>query len=199
VAKTNLLWEILHYLVDKMAKIVKLEVSDLPGLYVIGKKITVEMPNRPEKNPIPKFWETCFSDNTFGQLMDQRDILFNDAYVGWMTDFSIENGTFTYICGMLMNADRIIQGDVFVSRKIEPVKVGIGWLQGFSVPEVCFAAHGLMENALNEIGYTCENPSWCMELYNCPRFTKPDENGEIILDYYVPCTKKPGTIRRSLS
>jgi hypothetical protein len=31
---------------------------------------------------------------------------------------------------------------------------------------------------------------WCMELYACPRFKRPDENGNVILDYYIPCKKK---------
>ena len=26
---------------------------------------------------------------------------------------------------------------------------------------------------------------WCFERYNCPRYTTPDENGNVILDYAV--------------
>ena len=26
---------------------------------------------------------------------------------------------------------------------------------------------------------------WCFERYNCPRFTTPDANGNVILDYAV--------------
>ncbi len=173
-----------------MAKIIKCEVCELPEIYVIGKQITVNVPNSPEKNPIPKFWEECFSDGTFENLMDHKEYLFNDAYVGWMSDYSEENGIFTYICGMLMRSDRMIQSDGYVSRKIDPVTVGIGWIQGRSTPDVCYAAYSLMEKALDESGYSCENPAWCMELYNCPRFTQPDANGDIILDYCVPCIQK---------
>lgn len=35
-----------------------------------------------------------------------------------------------------------------------------------------------------------KNTLWCMKLYNCPRFTTPMDNGEIILDYYIPCKKE---------
>lgn len=173
-----------------MAKIVKTEVCQLPEVFVVGKKITVKMPNSPEINPIPNLWETCFSDNTFDHLMDYRDALFDDAYVGWMSDFSFENGIFTYICGMLMNSDISVRDDRFVSRNIEPTTVAIGWIQGSTVPEISFAAHSLVEKAVDEIGYSCEHATWCMEVYNCPRFTQPDENGEIILDYYIPCIKR---------
>ena len=27
--------------------------------------------------------------------------------------------------------------------------------------------------------------NWCIERYNCPRFTTPDENGNVILDYAI--------------
>lgn len=172
-----------------MVKIIKTEINQLPEVFVVGKKITVKMPNKPEINPIPALWDTCFSDNTFDYLMKYRDLLFNDAYVGWMSDFSSDNGTFTYICGMLMKSDNLSLDDGFVSRKIEPVTVGIGWIQGSTVPEICFAAHSLVEKAVQEKGYSCNHATWCMEVYNCPRFTQPDENGEIILDYYVPCIK----------
>nr|WP_319540440.1 effector binding domain-containing protein [uncultured Methanospirillum sp.] len=172
-----------------MAKIIKCEVCEFPEVYVLGKQITVPVPNTPETNPIPKFWEECFSDDIFEHLMEHKEYLFNDAYVGWMSDYSEENGIFTYICGMLVKSDLTIQVDGFVSRTIEPATVGIGWIQGTSTPEVCFAAHSLMEKALTDIGYSCKNPVWCMEVYNCPRFTQPDENGNIILDYYVPCVQ----------
>jgi len=26
---------------------------------------------------------------------------------------------------------------------------------------------------------------WCFERYQCPRFTSPDENGNVILDYGI--------------
>jgi len=77
--------------------------------------------------------------------MEHRDILFNDAYVGWMSDYSEENGIFTYICGMLMKSERNIPVDGFISRKINPVTVGIGWIQGRSTPDVCYTAHSLMK------------------------------------------------------
>ena len=30
---------------------------------------------------------------------------------------------------------------------------------------------------------------WCFERYNCPRFTSPDNNGNIILDYGISIEK----------
>ena len=51
-------------------------------------------------------------------------------------------------------------------------------------------AHELTNKAMEEKGYINDGFAWSMELYNCPRFTTPDEQGRIILDYYIPCRKK---------
>jgi len=45
---------------------------------------------------------------------------------------------------------------------------------------------GDIRQALTSLGYTNNDMTWCMELYNCPRFTEPDAQGNIILDYYIP-------------
>jgi hypothetical protein len=47
----------------------------------------------------------------------------------------------------------------------------------------------ITQKVMEEKGYKVDATAyWCMELYNCPRFTIPMENGEIILDYYIPYT-----------
>lgn len=170
-----------------MGKIIMLQVKNLPALCVVGKQLKVSMPDLQKENPIPAFWQQCLSDGSFTILAKQTDFIANDAYVGWMADWSRNDGYFTYICGMLMKVDCPIPAGGFVLRKIEPSTVAIGWLQGSSPAEVSSIAHEATRKALEEEGYSCENAQWCMELYNCPRFTTPDENGNIILDYYIPC------------
>lgn len=173
-----------------MGKIVKLEMKELPALSVIGKQIKVSMRKLPTENPIPAFWEKCISDGTFATLEKQTDFIVDDAYVGWMADWPNNDGCFTYLCGMLMKINCPIPASGFVSRTIEPATVAIGWIQGSSTSEVCSLAHEATQKALEENGYSCDDAQWCMELYNCPRFTTPDENGNIILDYYIPCISR---------
>jgi predicted transcriptional regulator YdeE len=173
-----------------MGKIIKLQVEELPALCVVGKQLKVDMQELQKENPIPAFWGKCFSDETFATLEKLTDYIVNDAYVGWMADWSSNDGYFTYICGMLMKVDCPIPEGGFVSRTIEPSTVAIGWIQGPSTSEVCSMAHHSTQKALEEDGYSCDNAQWSMELYNCPRFTTPDENGNIILDYYIPCNSR---------
>jgi hypothetical protein len=76
------------------------------------------------------------------------------------------------------------EGYVFID--IEETDVAIGWIKSKNTADVCSAAHTQTEKAINENGYKCDQMKWCMELYNCPRFSQPDENGDIVLDYYIP-------------
>ena len=77
----------------------------------------------------------------------------------------------------------------FVYRDIPASTVATGWIQGLE-KDVYSVAYDYTLKALEDQGYNVDEESpWCMELYNCPRFTSPMENGEIILDFYIPCRK----------
>ena len=79
----------------------------------------------------------------------------------------------------------------FVSRTLKPAKVAVGWVKGKKSNEgdIYANAHSLTEKSMMETGMKPSRrpDSWCMEVYTCPRFTTPDENGDIIMDYYLPC------------
>ena len=45
--------------------------------------------------------------------------------------------------------------------------------------------HEMCLEALKEQGFTRREDSWCFERYQCPRFTTPDEQGNVILDYGI--------------
>ncbi len=169
-----------------MGKLIKFEMSELPDVLLIGKEIRHSMEEQMKgNNPLPAFWDRCFGDGTFHVLEKQSDFIHDSAYVGVMIDWDKGDGNFSYVVGMLMKTGADVpQG--FKSRKINATKVAIGWIQGKDTPDVCSKAHEYTEQALKAEGYECNKMKWCMELYNCPRFTTPDENGEIILDYYIP-------------
>lgn len=172
-----------------MGKLIKLEVISLPKLCLVGKELKINMEEHMKgNNRIPGFWDKCFGDGTFSTLEQQPDFIYNDAYVGFMMDWDKGDGYFSYVCGILMKEGVTIP-DGFIMRGIEPTDAAVGWIQGKDTADVCSDAHAKTEKALREAGYKCDDMKWCMELYNCPRFTTPDENGEIILDYYIPCSK----------
>lgn len=180
-----------------MAKLVKFEVKELPKLCVVGKELRYNMEKHMQgDNRIPAFWEACFANETFSTIEKQVDYVYDPAYIGIMMDWDKGDDDFSYICGMLMKEGVTIP-EGFIIRDIEPTKVAIGWIQGKDTADVCSNAHNQTIQVLNSEGYNCDKMKWCMELYNCPRFTTPDENGEIILDYYIPCDMNWGLLSRS--
>lgn len=45
--------------------------------------------------------------------------------------------------------------------------------------------HEACLTALKQQGYTRSEGDWCFERCNCPRFTAPDEEGNVVLDYGI--------------
>lgn len=171
-----------------MAEFIQLEIKELPSLLVVGKEIRYSMEALMQgDNRLGKLWDTCFAENIFAALEAQPDYVYDSSYVGAMTDWDRGDGDFSYICGMLMREGaQVPQG--YRSCKLVATRVAVGWIRGTDTADVCANAHAQTENALKEKGYDCTGMRWSMEVYNCPRFTTPDENGRIILDYYIPIT-----------
>lgn len=165
-----------------MAALVKIDFIEMPEVLVIGKTIDVDWLKVHGTNPIPDLWKTCFKDNTFKTLETLNDFVYDNSYVGYMTLHS-------YTCGMLMKIGCPQPGGGFTTQTIMPSKVAVGWIRG-NENDLYMNAHGLTEKALEEWGYRY-NPAckWSMELYNCPRFTQKDQDGKVILDYYIPVVK----------
>lgn len=74
----------------------------------------------------------------------------------------------------------------FVIRELGAEKVGHAWIKGKDIPDVSSNVHVLTEQAINDIGLCPNYMKWSMEVYNNTRINTHDENGDIILDYYMP-------------
>ena len=169
------------------AKLAKFEVKDLPDLCIIGKEIVGKMEDLGENNPIPAFWGKCFEENIFETLEKTlSENIYDPAYVGYM--FSLNSSEFVNVCGILMKPDtKVLDG--FVKYDIKKCTIGIGWIQG-KEPDIFMAAHVLTEQAFKDAGYKYDDSkSFSMEVYVCERFNTTDENGNKILDYYIPIKK----------
>ena len=92
------------------------------------------------------------------------------------------DGLFAYVGGMLMKPGAAVP-EGYYSRELAATKVAVGWVQGVDHGEVFAKAHALTGKALQEAGLDNVGITWMLELYNCPCFTMPDENGNITLDY----------------
>lgn len=170
-----------------MAQLIRFEKKQLPNLSVVGKKFVLRSKNHAEHNQMPEFWARCFADGTFATLEGMRDCLFDESYVGWMGDWSpwdAPGGSYTLIIGMLMRDEPELPTG-FTRHELPATDAAVSWVKG-KESAVFGSAQELTEQAIRESGGSCDNMSWCIEMYNCPRFTKKDENGECILDYIVP-------------
>ncbi len=169
-----------------MATLVRFETKAMPDLLVIGKEIRYSMEEQMQgNNRIPGLWDACFAGNAFAPLEAQADFVYDDAYVGVMIDWDKGDGDFSYICGMLMKPGADTP-EGYSARALPAGMAAIAWIYGKDVGDVCSSAHQMTEQKLRAEGMTNAKMRWCMELYNCPRFTTPDADGNIILDYWIP-------------
>ncbi len=168
-----------------MAVLVNFEIKELPKVKLVGKEIR---PSQEEQmkgnNPLPAFWGKCFQEGAFAPLESQDGMIFDPSYVGIMLDWERGDGMFSYIVGMLMLEDAAVP-EGYYSAELPAARVAVGYIKG-KEHETYAVAHQFTEQKLKEAGYTCEKMHWCGELYNCPRFTEPDAQGEVVLDYYIP-------------
>lgn len=168
-----------------MPELIRLEIAEMPELCLVGRELRVDMKTQTEHNPIPAFWDDCMRDGTLGPLERQEEFLHSPDYFGLMTDWDFAAGEFSYTVGMLMKPGCAVP-DGYTQRKLGPCRACVSWIRGKDTMDVAGPAHEMTEDALRARGETNESMSWCMEGYNCPRYTTPDANGTITMDYYIP-------------
>lgn len=79
--------------------------------------------------------------------------------------------------------------DGYVIREIGGEKIGKCWIKSKNAADVTSSAHALTMQAIRDAGLCPNQMKWSMQLFTNPRFTIPDENGEVILDYYIPIAR----------
>ena len=106
-----------------------------------------------------------------------------DAYIGAV---HIVEGMPEFWIGMFFSLDTDApEGFEFVD--IGPLNYAVCYLQAKegSGDFYTMETHNQCLEALKAQGLKRKEDDWCFERYNCPRFTTPDENGEVILDYGI--------------
>jgi len=133
-------------------------------------------------------WNEWWQNNWFATLEKNEPISANsDAY---LSAVRVINGKPERWIGMLFPADATVP-DGFEALDLEPMDYAVCYLYGKqdSSDFYTMAAHQLCLEALQTQGYKRMENDWCFERYQCPRFTTPDENGNVILDYALPIEK----------
>ncbi len=106
-----------------------------------------------------------------------------DAYIGLC--LCKEGEPFRYWIGVFMPPDAVVP-EGYESLSFDAGDIAVFWIYG-KEPEVYLAS---CNGSLEAAGYEhrpVQGACMCFERYVCPRFTEPDENGNIILDicYFV--------------
>ena len=158
-----------------MASIIKLYREKLPACVLIGK--TYHDGDQNQTGNFSGQWEEWFRNGWF-KTLEQTGKTVSDAYFGAMR---MNGGVFEYWIGMLLDpAAEVPEG--FSAERIPGGMFGTAWIKGTNGPEL-YGACEECEAAFAREGWQVPDNAWHFERYVCPRFTTPDENGEIILDY----------------
>lgn len=168
-----------------MARVVKFEIVDLPKLYLVGKEERFNIQDFMKGEVlVSDFWVRCYEDGTFATLERQSDFLYDPSRIGLTIDWDMGAGCFTYFCGM-----RFIEGvtvpEGYAVRELTGEKAGLCWIKGKDATDIHSIAHRATEQAIKDAGYVPVPTNWSMIINHHQRYTTPDENGEIILDYYM--------------
>lgn len=165
-------------------KIIKTYREEIPGVVLIGRRYTEA--DR-QGGSFGQKWGACFGDGTFETLEklggQEPGTACDGSYFGWMkccTDLE-------YWIGMLFpSGTEVPEG--FASMAIPAGAYGICWLYGKEDTGELYGmdAHTRAANAIEQSGLkTKDGILFSFERYNCPRFTTPDEQGNVILDYGI--------------
>ena len=171
---------------DKLNKVVKLEVKKLPKLNVIGKEIRYsdEALNNGD-NRLPAFWSKCIKEGIFTALEAQHEYVYIDAHVGVFLDWDLGDGDFSYVVGMLMK-DGATVPDGYIVRELAETEVALLWVKCKNLIETRTVPFDSVAEAISKTGRGFSNMKWCIDLYDSSRSAWPDDDGYFILDCYIP-------------
>ncbi len=157
-------------------KILKMEKESCPAARLIGKKY--ESGGN---------WDEWWANNWFEKLEAVQGLSINDH--GYIGAVRVVNGTPEYWIGIFFPADTQVP-EGFEAVDIEPLEYAVFYLYGGKNNGEFYSidTHNMCLEELKAHNLQRKEDAWCFERYNCPRYTTPDEKGNVILDYGISIT-----------
>ena len=161
-----------------MAEIIKVFKENIPAMRFIGKKYDSF-----------GHWGEWWANGWFDLLeiaMGGNDKIISlwengGGYIG--IERHVEGQPFEYYIGMLTPKHTPVPNE-FVSIDFENLSLGTCWIYGKEneIHDTSSCKQKLEENGM-ELWRDNEGATWSFENCLCPRYTSPDEQGNVILDY----------------
>ena len=159
-------------------EIVSILREDTPAVRFIGKKYSAS-------ENFGAMWGQWWQNGWFGPLdeLEGRAVLNQDSYIGAKR---IVNGDLEYWIGMFFEPSTEAP-EGYESVDVEPLSFAVCWVRDKeNSPELTsFETHNRCLEELARQGMIRKEDDWCFERYQCPRYTTPDEEGRVILDYGI--------------
>lgn len=159
------------------AMIKKVEIQTCSGALFIGKRYD-GAPN----------WGEWWANDWFSVLERQPRHPFNeDAYLGAVR---IRDGKPERWIGMLFPAETEAP-EGFEAIEMEDTEFAVVYLSAKEGSDDFYTmeTHEMCLEKLKEMKLIRKENGWCIERCQCPRFTAPDEDGNVILDYAIAIQK----------
>ena len=154
-------------------QILRVEQESCPATRFIGKKYADNVN-----------WGEWWSNNWFDVLESIPGLSINDN--GYIGAVHIVDSMPEYWIGMFFPVDTDVPSG-FEYVDIEPLNYAVFYLYGRENSSEFYSmeTHNMCLEELKAHNLIRKEDDWCFERYNCPRFTTPDANGNVILDYAV--------------
>lgn len=159
-------------------EIIRIEREDAPALRFIGRRYGADA-------NYGAAWGQWWGNGWFEPLdrLEGRAAINQDSYCAAKR---IVNGNLEYWIGMFFEpATEAPEG--YESVEMSPLSYAVCYLRDKegSSELTSFEAHNRCLEEMARQGYARKEDDWCFERYQCPRYTTPDEEGKIILDYGI--------------
>ena len=158
--------------------IVQINRESTPAVRFIGKRY-------PAGANFGAAWGQWWGNGWFEALdkLPGRAELNQDSYCGAKR---IVGGELEYWIGMFFDLSTEAP-EGYESVDISPLSFAVCWIRDREGnPDLTsFETHNRCLEAMAHQGFVRKEDDWCFERYQCPRYTTPDEEGRVILDYGI--------------
>ena len=163
------------------ARLLDFKTAEMENCKIVGKSMRYTL-SPGEENPVPAFWEQCFTDGTIASLELHPHRIHDDVLVGWYGDYNPQDNQVTCIVGIITKFDADIP-EGMTAMEIPTSRFAVGTIFG-DEPDIYMMAHQLTYAKL--VGEKLEydmSRGYEIEWYD-NRFCQDDEYR--LIDLYIP-------------